>query len=171
MTRRSALLAAAAFAALLLGLWGYWGTPRLTLSNSGLGIDYPSPRTLAILAAAAAAAALAFAAPRRALAIVALMATAGLTILGLHRLVYRLEVGPDGLSARDLRGSRRLAWRDVTKVEAELHTLLLEGRGSESIPIDTSGFTAQQQASLERAVARHVEETQASQRPPAPPGS
>jgi len=170
VTRRSALLAVAVLATLLLGLWGYGGTPRLTLSNSGLGIDYPAPRTWAIVAAAAASAALAFAVPRRALAIVAVMAAAGFTILGLHRLVYRLEVGPAGLSVRDLRGSHRLAWRDVTKVEPELHALRLEGRGGESIPIDTSGFTAQQQASLERAVARHVEETQASPRPPAPPG-
>ena len=171
MTRRPALFALAGLATLLLGFWGASGAPRLTLSNSGLGIDYPTLRTWGILAAAAAAAGLAFVLPRRAVAIVALVATMGLTILGLHRLVYRLDVGPAGLSVRDLRGSHRLAWRDVTKVEPEAHLLRLEGRGGETVPIDTSGFTAQQQASLERAVARHVEETQAPPRPLVPPGN
>ena len=61
---------------------------------------------------------------------------------------------------RDLRGSRRLAWRAVTRVEPEAHALLLQGRGDESVDIETSGFTAEQRASLERTVARRVREAQ-----------
>ena len=161
MTRRLAALALAGLAALLLGVWGAAGAPRLTLSNTGLGIDYPILRTLALLAAAAAVAGLAFFLPRRALGVAALVAVTGLSILGLHRLAYRLEVGPVGLSVRDLRGSRRLAWREVTQVEPEAHSLLLRGRGGERVDIDTSGFTAEQRASLERTVARRVREAQA----------
>ena len=161
MTRRSAALALAGAVALLLGLWGALGSPRLTLSNTGLGIDYPILRTLALLAAAAAVAGLAFFLPRRALGVAALVAVTGFSILGLHRLAYRLEVGPVGLSVRDLRGSRRLAWHGVTQVEPEAHSLLLRGRGGERVDIDTSGFTAEQRASLERTVARRVREAQA----------
>lgn len=160
MTRRLAALTAASLAVLLLGSWGAWDAPRLTLSNNGLGIDYPTARTLAALAAAITAAVLAVVLPRRALGVLALVVAAGLAILGLHRLVYRLEVGPAGLSVRDLRGSRRLTWRDVTKVEPEAHALQLEGQRGERVSIDTSGFSAQQRASLERAVARHIGETQ-----------
>ena len=66
-----------------------------------------------------------------------------------------------GLSLRDLRGSRRLAWRDVTRVEPEAHSLSLQGRGGERVDIDTSGFAAEQRASLERTVARRVREARA----------
>jgi hypothetical protein len=161
VTRRLAALALAGLAALLLGLWGAWGAPRLTLSNAGIGIDYPAVRTVALFAAAAVAAGLAFVLPRRVTGVAALVVVTGFSILGLHRLAYRLLVGPAGLSVRDLRGSRRLAWRDVTKADPEAHVLLLEGRGGERVSIETSGFTAQQRATLERAVARHVREAQA----------
>ena len=171
MTRRVAVFALAGLAAMLLGLWGAWGAPRITLSNTGLGIDYPGLRTLAILAAAGTAAGLAFVLPRRSLGAAALVAVTGFSILGVHRLVYRLEVGPAGLSVRDLRGSRRLAWRDVTQVEADAHALLLRGRGGERVDIDTSGFTAEQRASLERTVARRVREAQAPPKDAAPSGS
>ena len=160
LTRRSALLALASLAALLLGLWGAWGAPRLTLSNAGLGIDYPALRSLALLGAAAVAAVLVFVLPRRALGVLALVAVTGFSILGLHRLAYRLEVGPAGVSVRDLRGSRRLAWRDVTRVEPDPHSLLLQGRGGDRALIDTSGFTPEQRASIERTVARRVREAQ-----------
>ena len=160
MTRRLAALALAGLAALLLGVWGAAGAPRLTLSNTGLAIDYPTLRTLANLAAAAVTAGLAFVLKRRVLGVAALVVVTGLSVLGLHRLGYRLEVGPAGLSVRDLRGSRRLGWRDVTEVEPEAHSLLLRGRGGERIDIDTSGFTAEQRASLERTVARRVRESQ-----------
>ncbi len=162
MTRRHAASALAGLAVVLLGLWGVWGAPRLTLSNTGIGIDYPTLRTLAVLAAAASAAGLAFVLPRRALGVAAVAAAAALFIFGLHRLAYRLEVGPGGLSLRDLRGSRRLAWRDVTRVEPEAHWLALRAKGGEDVDIDTSGFTPQQRASLERTVARHVREAQAT---------
>ena len=93
--------------------------------------------------------------------VAALVGGTGFSILGLHRLAYRLEVGAAGVSVRDLRGSRRLAWRDVTRVEPEPHSLFLQGRGGDRVDIDTTGFTAEQRASLERTVARRVREAQA----------
>jgi hypothetical protein len=164
VTRRYVLLALAGLAVLLLGFWGVEGPPRLTLSNTGLGIDYPTLRALAALAAAAGAAALAVVVPRRALGVAAVVAAAAFSIFGLHRLVFRLGVGQGGLFLRDLSGSRRMAWRDVTRVEPQPHTLELLGHGPERLEIDTSSFTAEQRASLERTIARRVKEAQ----PPAP---
>ena len=164
MTRRHVLLALAALAVVLLGLFGVGGAPRVTLSNSGLGIDYPTPRALAALVAAASAVGLALVLPRRALGVAAVVAAAAFSIFGLHRLVFRLEVGQGGLSLRDLRGSQRVAWRDVTRVEPQPQTLELLGRGGERLEIDTGDFTAEQRASLERTIARRVREAQ----PPPP---
>jgi hypothetical protein len=134
-------------------------SPRLTLLNAALRVDYGWMVGAAALAAALLLAAAAILVPPRwlkvALVLVAVSAAAG----GGARLRYRLEVQPEGLSSRGLTSATMLAWGEVTHVDRGTEALIVWGRGDEQIRIDTARFEGGQRAALERALARRIVES------------
>jgi hypothetical protein len=148
-------LAVAAAATLPLAL----RSPRLTLLNAALRIDYGWVVGAAALAAALLLAAAAALAPRR-------WARAGLVAgavviagVGSARLRYRLEIQPDGLNSREITGTTLVPWGEVTHVDRGTEALVIWGRGDAQIRVDTASFEGDQRAALERALARRIIES------------
>jgi hypothetical protein len=139
-------------------------SPRLTLLNAALRVDYGWAAGAAALAAALLlVTAAALAPPRWAKAALA-MAAVVIASVGGARLRYRLEVQPEGLSSRGLTGSTVLAWAEVTHVDRGTEALIVWGRGDEQIRVDTASFEGGQRAALERALARRIVESTAATR-------
>jgi hypothetical protein len=138
-------------------------SPRLTLLNAALRIDYGWAVGAAALGAAVLLGAAAAMAPRRwaqAALVLFAVATAG---VGGARLRYRLEIQPDGLNSRELTGSTLVPWGEVTHVDRGTEALVVWGRGDAQIRVDTASFEGDQRAALERALARRIiESTKAS---------
>jgi hypothetical protein len=80
------------------------GSPRLTLTNAGLIVEYPWFRGLGAIVAAAGAV-LAFLSVGRWKRAVALAFAAVAVGVGAHLLAYRLEADADGISFRGLGGA------------------------------------------------------------------
>ena len=150
-------LAAAAFLPLALR------SPRLTLLNAALRVDYAWMVGAAALAAALLLVAAAVLGPSRWLKGALVLAALSVGVLGGARLRYRLEVQPEGLSSRGLSGATMLAWADVTHVDRGTEALIVWGRGDEQIRIDTASFEGGQRAALERALARRILESTAAE--------
>jgi len=134
-------------------------SPRLTLLNAALRIDYGWVVGTAALAAALLLAAAAALVPRRwarAALVVGAVAVAG---VGSSRLRYRLDIEPDGLNSRELTGTTLLPWGEVTHVDRGTEALVVWGRGDAQIRVDTASFEGDQRAALERALARRIIES------------
>jgi Bacterial PH domain len=156
MTHWRPALAAALTAALVACALLSTGEPRLTLQNADVHIAYPWPRPAAALGAALAAAGIALVLRRTwarvlagAFAIAAALATA-------HLVLYRVRAGAEGIEARNLLGSDRLAWRAITQVETGPGLLLIRGGGGERLRVDTTDFRAEDRAALDRTIARRL---------------
>jgi hypothetical protein len=134
------------------------GPPVLTLLNDSLRISYPWPRAAAALVAAAGAAVVARSIPRRWLqlcgGVLALLAVASAT----HLLAYRVEAGDGAIEATGLLSRERLAWSDVSRVEAGPGVLVLFEGTQVRVRVDTVDYSADQRASLERTITRRVRE-------------
>jgi hypothetical protein len=154
---RLALLLALGLAAVTGGLWlSFTAAPKLTLTNRGLVFAHATAApTGALLAAGGALTLAASLRPRRLRAGAALLAL-GLAALAAQRWLFRVEVGPDRLSVRGLSGVRSVGWTEVTRVDGQAGELILEGRSGSAVRIATASLPPEQQASLERAIARHV---------------
>ena len=134
-------------------------SPRLTLFNAALRIDYGWSVGTAALASALLLAAAAALAPRRwarAALVVGAVAIAG---VGSARLRYRLDIEADGLNSRELTGSTLVPWGEVTHVDRGTEALVVWGRGDAQIRVDTASFAGDQRAALERALARRIIES------------
>jgi hypothetical protein len=159
---RRLLTAAIGLGLLAAGGWRSLATPRLTLVNTGLRIDYPWPQALALLAAALGLGLLAWAVTRPWLRWTAVAAALAVATAAGARLAYRLEADRGGIQDRGLLGSTRLEWKDVQRVTPGPALLLLWGAGDTQVRIDTGGFNPEQRAMLERSIARRVREAQAA---------
>jgi hypothetical protein len=137
------------------------GSPRLTLLNSGLRIDYPWWRGVALFPVAAGAGLLGALAKPRWLRVLAACAGLGLGLFGLDRLLYRLDAGPDGLSSHGLFAATNIPWREVGHVQAGTDMLVVTDRAEGQIWVRTGSFAPDQRASLERTITRRVDEAQA----------
>jgi len=134
-------------------------SPRLTLLNAALRIDYGWVVGTAALAAALLLAAAAALVPRpwaRAVLVVGAVAVAG---VGSARLRYRLDIEPGGLNSRELTGTTLVPWGEVTHVDRGTEALVVWGRGDAQIRVDTASFEGDQRAALERALARRIIES------------
>lgn len=151
-------LGIAAAAALPLAL----RSPRLTLLNAALRVDYGWVVGVAALAAALLLVAATVLAPPRWVKVAFAIGAVTISTVGGARLRYRLEVQPEGLSSRGLTGSTMLAWAEVTHVDRGTEALIVWGRGDEQIRIDTASFEGGQRAALERALARRIVESTAA---------
>ena len=157
-------LAAAALGLVLLvagALYGLGG-PRLTMVNTGLHIEYPWARGLALLAASLGTALWAWALPRRWMRGIAAAATLVSAVAALGRFAYHLDAGPAGIEDRDLMGSTRVTWKDVRRVDAGPALILVWGPGDAQVRVGTAGFGPEQRAILERTISRRVREAQAT---------
>src|SRR3954469_12040858 len=124
-------------------------SPRLTLLNAALRVDYGWAAGAGALLAALLLATSAAVAPRRwvrATAVALALMVAGMAGT---RLRYRLEVQPEGLSSRGLTGSTTLPWAEVTHVDRGTEALVIWGRGDAQIRVDTGSFHGDQRAALE----------------------
>ena len=138
-------------------------SPRLTLLNAALRVDYGWMVGAAALAAAVFLAAAAVLAPPRWVKVALVLVAASVAAVGGARLRYRLEVQPEGLSSRGLTASTMLPWAEVTHVDRGTEALIVWGRGDEQIRIDTASFEGGQRAALERALARRIVESTAAE--------
>jgi hypothetical protein len=138
-------------------------SPRLTLLNAALRIDYGWVVGVAALGAAVLLAAAAAIAPGRWARGALVLFAVTVAGVGGSRLRYRLEIQPDGLNSRELTGSTLVPWGEVTHVDRGTEALVIWGRGETQIRVDTASFEGDQRAALERALARRIiESTKAS---------
>ena len=61
---------------------------------------------------------------------------------------------------RGILGSTRIGWARVRRVDAG-PDVILSGTRRRSGPVETSGFSPEQRATLERTIARQIREAQA----------
>ena len=134
-------------------------SPRLTLLNAALRIDYGWAAGAAALGAALLLGAAAALAPRRWATVGLVAAAAVIAGVGSARLRYRLEIKADGLNSRELTGSTLVPWGEVTHVDRGTEALVIWGRGETQIRVDTASFEGDQRAALERALARRIIES------------
>ena len=134
-------------------------SPRLTLLNAALRVDYGWAVGAAALGAALLLGASGVLAPRGWVRAIAMAAALAIGTLGAARLRYQLEVQPDGLRSRGLGGSTTLPWGEVTHVDRGTEALVVWGTGDAQIRIDTARFQGDQRAALERALARRIVES------------
>jgi Bacterial PH domain len=147
--------------AVLTALGAYYsiGAPRLVLVNAGLQVEYPPARGWAAMVAAVGLAVVALVVRPLALRLVASVAALGVVLVGLHLLLYRLEATASGLVSRGVLGTTAIAWRDIVALDRGGDLLLLTGKNDEVIRVDTTDFQPEQRASLQRTIARHVQES------------
>lgn len=154
-------LALALAAALLArGLYQLTTAPQLTVTNTALVIAWPGRHTIDLALASASACLLAVYAGRRAPRFVRTIAwtlALGVTLLTAQHACLRVTLDNDGLARRDLLGSTRLAWRDVTRVTTG-SAALVAWAGDRQVRVDTGALAAELRATVERNVARHVRE-------------
>jgi hypothetical protein len=134
-------------------------SPRLTLLNAALRIDYGWVVGAAALGAALLLAAAAAVAPRRWVRAALVLSAVTAAGVGGARLRYRLEIQPDGLNSRELTGSTLVPWGEVTHVDRGTEALVIWGHGETQIRVDTASFEGDQRAALERALARRIIES------------
>jgi hypothetical protein len=148
----------AGLVALVGGAWLSVGAPHLTLLNTGLSVAYPWPRGAGALLAALGAAGLAL--TTRRLWVRALVALLGVVSLwaGLYLFRYRLQTDADGLTARGVWVTRRLAWPSLTQVVNGPGVMELRA-GEQTLRLDVGDFRPQDRATLDRIIARRVRET------------
>ena len=155
-TRLAAVLGAVV---VVLGvLLSTWGPPRLIWLNTGLRVDYPWPRAAGALLAAAGAGLLVLGTRRSALRALFGILAASLLGLALQRAVYQLEAGAAGLAERGLSGSRRVAWREVARVDSDSGDVVVVTTSGERWRVATRAWDPQGVAQLERTIARRIRE-------------
>ncbi len=142
-----------------LGGWFSVGAPRLVLVNAGLQIEYPPVRGWSAMVAVVGLGLVVGALSRFVLRLIAGVATAGTLLVALHLLLYRLETTEAGLVSRGVLGTTAIAWRDIQALDRGGDLLLLTGKNDLQIRVDTTDFSPAQRASLQRTIARRVQES------------
>jgi PH (Pleckstrin Homology) domain-containing protein len=156
MASRRPVLVAALLAALLACAFLSMGAPRLTLQNADVHIAYPWPRPAAALLSALAAVAVALVVRTNWARVLAVAFALAAALAAAHLVLYRVRAGSEGIEARTLLGSDRLAWRAITQVETGPGLLLIRGGGGERVRVDTTDFRAEDRAALDRTIARRL---------------
>ncbi len=165
---RRALLAAAGLVLAAAGAWQAARPAALTLSNAGLGAAYPAPATWGAVAAAAGLVLVLAALPRGRWRLLPVLPALLFLLLAAERARFRVDVGREELVLGGLVGSEALAWKAVRSVELRGGDLLVRADGRELV-VRLGPLSPAERPSLERAVARRVQEAQAPPEPAAPP--
>lgn len=151
------LWAVAALGAALAGAWATRIPPRVTLLNSAVSIDHPWPAPVGWLAIAAAPILLGLAARPRVLRALLTLAGGLVLVQAWHVAVYRLDAGPTALEEKQALAGLSIPWTQVTRVESGLTGISVISPTSQ-ILIDTSRFSPEQRATLDRTIARRLRE-------------
>jgi PH (Pleckstrin Homology) domain-containing protein len=157
VTRGRLLLLIAALAGWVAGAVFSMGPPKLSLVNAGLTVAYPTARGLSALAGAVALA-LALLVRIRWVQVVAAVLAVATAAVGLHILRYRVVADASGLTTRSLASTRFLRWSAVARVEAGPGLVLLTSGDGFRVRVDTTDFSADQRAALDRTIARRLRE-------------
>jgi len=158
MTSSRRLWAGAGMVVLVAGAMLSLGSPRLTILNAGLRVEYPWRCGAGALLSAAGGLLVGRTARRQWVrAIAAGLGLLGLAV-GLQLLRYRVDADESGIGARGLLGSTRLSWEEVVQVESLPSVVVVSARGRR-IRMDVADFRPQDRAALDRTIARRVRET------------
>jgi hypothetical protein len=152
------VLAAVALLVVAFGGWLSVGEPRLTMVNAGIEVTYPWPRGAGALLVALGLAALAGSTPKAWSRILAGGLAALSLWVGLHLLTYRLDTNDSGIRSRAHLVESEMAWKDVVDVGLEPTVVVVAGRDERRIFIDTTDYTPDQRAALNRTIARRITE-------------
>jgi hypothetical protein len=158
---RPARLALLALGAALTLAGGYLsaGPPRITLLNAALRIEYPWARGAGGLVAALGLAMLAALMTRSTWRRIGFVLALGPLLIAGHLLLWKLEITDSSFSFRGLFGTTTMAWSEVASINVFPGSgILVESRSGAKLHLDTTDFAADQRASVERTLARHVKE-------------
>ncbi|HSD26513.1 MAG TPA: hypothetical protein VLL75_04370 [Vicinamibacteria bacterium] len=158
MSRRTAVRIAL-LALALAATAAAFGSPRFTWQNEGLRVAQPVYRGAAAFVAASAVAVAALSGRSRPAAAAGLAAAAALSVLGVHRLAWKVEAVEDGLHERTIAGWRRIAWSEVDLVEPRAEALRVRAHDGSEIVVSAGTFAPEDRTRLERTIARRVRET------------
>jgi hypothetical protein len=149
-----------ALMALVYGLLPSSTTPRLTVTNEALLIAWPG-RAVGQLALACAGAVVLVGVWGQGWPLLARLTgfalVLGLALASLERACLLYTLDAVGLERRGLLGRTRIAWRDVTRVEAG-SVALVAFAGDRQVRVATAVFAPELRATVERNIARHVRE-------------
>jgi len=135
------------------------GSPRITLLNAALRIEYPWARSAGALMAAVGIAILAAFLRRLSLRRLGFVLALGPVLIAGHLLLWKLEIADSGFSFRGLFGTTTMAWPEVASINVIPGSgILVESRAGAKVQIDTTDFASDQRAALERTLARRVKE-------------
>jgi hypothetical protein len=148
---------AAGVAAILAGAWLSVGAPQLTLLNTGLEVAYPWRHGAGALLAAAGAMGLVLTTRRLWVRLPAAVLALASLWAGLHLLLYRVHTDEEGVAARTVWGTHRMAWPSLTKVESDQGVVVLRA-GDDALSLDVTDFRPEDRATLDRTIARRVRE-------------
>ena len=158
MLSRRVLLAAGGVALFGAGLWLASGPPRLTMLNAALRLDHPPLRAWGALLSATGCAVVATALRQRVgrigLGLVALLAL----LMAARLAVYRIELTDSALVSEGLLRREEIPWNRIARVDISTGALLVFEGEELVLRIGTSGFSPEQQATVERGIARRVRE-------------
>jgi hypothetical protein len=157
MARRRLILGASVVL-VVVGAFLSTGPPRLVLLNASLRLQYPWTRGCGALVAGAGALALAALFTKLALRLVGGVAAIAAFLVALHLFRYRLDATPAGLVSRGALGTTAIGWKEVRGVDRGPDLLVVSGPGGTRIRVDTTDFGPEQRASLERTIARRLDE-------------
>jgi hypothetical protein len=155
------LLVPLAIAAAAAGYWLSAREAQILMVNDGIRITYPWATGLgALLAAAGMAGLVRLVRPVwfRILATALALATFW---AGLDRLTYHVAAEEKTLSLRSNLLGSEIDWIDVMDVAIDQEGVLIAGPGERRLRIDTRDLTGDQQASLNRTIARRISEVSA----------
>jgi hypothetical protein len=144
--------------AVIVGGWLSTGAPRFTAVNAGFSVTYPWSRGLGALLVAAALGGIVALVSKTWIRVGSCL-LAGLSVwVGFHLLTYRLDTTYDGIASQSRFVHEEIAWRDVVDVGLDVDFIVLAGTGKRRIEIDTTDFTFEQRATLNRTISRRVAE-------------
>lgn len=141
------------------GAYASQGPPRLTLLNAGLSVQHTPAHPLGALAAGAGAVLLAAVSPRRWARMVFMTLAAFSVFVAIHLAFYRIDADQSGLASRGLLGRTRIPWGEVAGVDGDAGLVVVTGKDQRKISVDTTDFRPDQRATLDRTIARRVQES------------
>jgi len=154
---RQALIALGALLT-VVGAYLSAGPPRITLLNAALRIEYPWSRGAGAFVAAIGLMLLAALMTRLSLRRIGFVLALGPLLIAGHLLLWKLEIAASSLSFRGLFGTTTVTWPEVASIDLLAGAILVQSRSGAHVQIDTTDFAAEQRASVERTLARHVKE-------------
>jgi hypothetical protein len=143
----------------VVGAYQSQGAPRFILLNTGLAVQHGLRHPAGALLAAIGAGLLAKAATRRWARVIFIPLAILSVLVSVHLALYRVDADQTGIASRGLVRQTRIPWGEVTGVDGDAGLVVVTGRNQNKIRIDTTDFSPDQRATLDRTIARRVRES------------